>query len=127
MLAAYAGEDTPALERRLLDWAQRLADELARFWDHQALLERNLRMNRYRDAQRTIQRALLDQPDPEAVFRTLAQSLVDIAGAAAVDVYVVDGDGRRCIGSRWPVRWATPCVVCRPIPGPGPARARHCR
>ncbi|MEW5300459.1 MAG: hypothetical protein WDW36_003389 [Sanguina aurantia] len=79
-LTAYARADGPALNDELLDWAQRLAEELARFWDHQGLLERNLRMSRYRDAQRTIQRALLDQPDPEAVYFTLAQALADIAG-----------------------------------------------
>jgi GAF domain-containing protein len=50
-------------------------------------------MARYRDAQSAIQRALLDQPDPDAVYRTLAQSLVDIAGAAAVDVHVTEPDG----------------------------------
>ena len=92
VLATYAGVTGPALGDDLLDWAQRLADELARFWDHQALLERELRMSRYRDAQRSIQRALLDQPDPPAVYCTLAQALVEIAGAAAVDVYVDDGE-----------------------------------
>jgi len=91
-LSAFAREDGPTLNDELLDWAQRLAEELARFWDHQALLERNLRMSRYRDAQRTIQRALLDQPDPEATYHTLAQALVEIAGAAAVDVYVMNAD-----------------------------------
>jgi diguanylate cyclase (GGDEF)-like protein len=95
-LTAYALDDGPALNDELLDWAQRLVEELARFWDHQALLERNLRMSRYRNAQRTIQRALLDQPDPEAVYRTLAQALVEIAGAAAVDVYVAD-DEEECL------------------------------
>jgi diguanylate cyclase (GGDEF)-like protein len=92
-LAAYAGAGTATLGEDLLDWAQRLADELARFWDHQALVERDARMARYRDAQRTIQRALLDQPDPDGVYRTLAQSLVDIAGAAAVDVHAADAAG----------------------------------
>ena len=92
VLATYAGATGPALGDDLLDWAQRLADELARFWDHQALLERELRMSRYRDAQRSIQRALLDQPDPPGVYRTLAQALVEIAGAAAVDVYLDDGE-----------------------------------
>lgn len=91
-LTAYARLGGPALNDELLDWAQRLAEELARFWDHQGLLERNLRMSRYRDAQRTIQRALLDQPDPAAVYHTLAQSLADIAGAAAVDVYAISED-----------------------------------
>jgi diguanylate cyclase (GGDEF)-like protein len=91
-LAAYAGNDGPELGDELLDWAQRLVDELVRFWDHQALLERDIRMSHYRDAQRTIQRALLEQPDPEALCRTLAQALVDIAGAAAVDVHVADDD-----------------------------------
>ncbi|TAL87576.1 MAG: diguanylate cyclase [Rhodanobacter sp.] len=90
VLAAYARHGAQLLDDDLLDWAQRLADELVRFWDHQALLERSVRMNRYRDAQRTIQRALLDQPDPEAVYRTLARALAEIAGAAAVDVHVVD-------------------------------------
>jgi diguanylate cyclase (GGDEF)-like protein len=89
-LSAYARNDGPALNEELLDWAQRLVEELARFWDHQALLERNMRMSRYRDAQRTIQRALLDQPDPDAVYRTLAHALAEIAGAAAVDVYAAE-------------------------------------
>ncbi|MFC5437880.1 EAL domain-containing protein [Rhodanobacter umsongensis] len=92
-LAAYARSGAPLLSDELLDWAQRLADELARFWDHQALLERNLRMSRYRDAQRMIQRALLEQPDPAAVYRTLAQALVDIAGAAAVEVFASEDTG----------------------------------
>ena len=91
VLAAYSSDDGPSLSDEFLDWAQRLADELARFWDHQALVERSLRMSRYRDAQRTIQRALLDQPDPEGVYRTLAGALSEIAGAAAVDVLAVDG------------------------------------
>jgi len=89
-LSAFAREDGLALNDELLDWAQRLAEELARFWDHQGLLERNQRMSRYRDAQRTIQRALLEQPDPDAVYRTLAHALAEIAGAAAVDVYAAD-------------------------------------
>lgn len=93
VLAAYTGSDGTDSGNDLLDWAQRLAGELARFWDHQALVERNRRMARYRDAQSAIQRALLDQPDPDAVYRTLAQSLVDIAGAAAVDVHVTEPDG----------------------------------
>jgi diguanylate cyclase (GGDEF)-like protein len=93
VLAAYASPNGPNWGEGLLDWAQRLADELARFWDHQELLERELRLRRYRDAQRTIQRALLEQPDPQAVYNTLAQALVDIAGAAAVDVYADDGEG----------------------------------
>jgi diguanylate cyclase (GGDEF)-like protein len=92
-LSAYSLQDGPALNDELLDWAQRLVEELARFWDHQGLLERNMRMNRYRDAQRTIQRALLDQPDPDAVYRTLAHALAEIAGAAAVDVYAAE-DGQ---------------------------------
>ncbi|HZX70971.1 MAG TPA: diguanylate cyclase [Rhodanobacter sp.] len=91
VLATYSREDGPALGDELLDWAQRLVDELGRFWDHQVLLERSTRMGRYRDAQRAIQRALLEQPDPEAVYRTLARALADIAGAAAVDVLTADG------------------------------------
>ncbi|WP_447733616.1 diguanylate cyclase domain-containing protein [Rhodanobacter soli] len=91
VLAAYSRDDGPSLSGELLDWAQRLADELGRFWDHQLLLERSTRMSRYRDAQRAIQRALLEQPDPEAVYRTLARALADIAGAAAVDVFAADG------------------------------------
>jgi diguanylate cyclase (GGDEF)-like protein len=94
-LAAYSRDGGPALGDELLDWAQRLVDELARFWDDQALLDRDLRLSRYRDAQRAIQRALLEQPDPEAVCRTLAHALVGVAGAAAVDVFVVDGERLR--------------------------------
>lgn len=93
VLATYSRDDGPELEHDLLDWVQRLADGLSQFWDHQLLLERNLRMSRYRDAQRKIQRALLDQPDPDAVFHTLANALADIAGAAAVDVFAADGAG----------------------------------
>lgn len=91
VLVAYSADDGPSLSTELLDWAQRLVDELARFWDHHVLLRRSLRMNRYRDAQRTIQRALLEQPDPAAVYRTLAKALAEIAGAAAVDVFAADG------------------------------------
>jgi diguanylate cyclase (GGDEF)-like protein len=91
VLAAYSRDDGPSLSGELLDWAQRLVDELSRFWDHQQLLERSMRMSRYRDAQRTIQRALLEQPDPESVYRTLARALADIAGAAGVDVFATDG------------------------------------
>jgi diguanylate cyclase (GGDEF)-like protein len=87
VLASYSREGGPTLGEELLDWAQRLVDELSRFWDHQVLLERSIRMSRYRDAQRTIQRALLEQPDPEAIYPTLARALGDIAGAAAVDVF----------------------------------------
>lgn len=93
VLSAYADAGGPAFGEEMLDWAQRLVDELTRFWDHQQLLERSLRINRYRSAQRAIQRTLLEQPDPDAVYRTLANTLVDIAGAAAVDVLMaVDGD-----------------------------------
>ncbi|WP_329742629.1 EAL domain-containing protein [Dyella sp. A6] len=74
-------------------WLQRLVTELARFWDHQAAMAREQRISRYRDAQRAIQRALLEQPDPESVYHTLAKSLVDVAGAAAVDVFMVEADG----------------------------------
>jgi hypothetical protein len=90
VLASYSRDGGPRLGPELLDWAQRLVDELSRFWDHQVLLERSSRMSRYRDAQRTIQRALLEQPDPDAVYRTLARALAEIAGAAAVDVFAAD-------------------------------------
>ncbi|MEO9214669.1 MAG: diguanylate cyclase [Rhodanobacter sp.] len=94
VLATYSRHDGPALGEELLDWAQRLVDELSRFWDHQVLLARSLRMSRYRNAQRTIQRALLEQPDPQAVYQTLARALAGIAGAAAVDVFAAgDADG----------------------------------
>ncbi len=91
-LSAYARRGDLPLGTELLDWAQRLADEMVRFWNHQTLLERDIRMSRYRDAQRSIQRALLDQPDPAAVYHTLAHALVEIAGALAVDVYRADLD-----------------------------------
>ncbi|HET8764898.1 MAG TPA: EAL domain-containing protein, partial [Rhodanobacter sp.] len=87
-LTAYARAGSPPFGAEMLDWAQRLADELARFWDHQQLLERSLRLGRYRTAQRAIQHSLLAQPDPAAVYAALAHALVDIAGALAVDVFV---------------------------------------
>ena len=98
-LAAYSRVGGPALTDELLDWAQRLADELARFWDDQAQLERNLRLSRYRDAHRTIQRALLDHPEPSAIYLTLANTLIDEAAATAVVVYVPDGDTLRRVVS----------------------------
>ncbi len=88
VLSAYARTDGPPFGADVLDWAQRLADELARFWDHQQLLERSLRLSRYRTAQRAIQQSLLEQPGPDAVYAKLAHALVDIAGALAVDVLV---------------------------------------
>ena len=90
-LAVYSREGGPALTPELLDWAQRLADELARFWDDQALFERNLRLGRYREAHRTIQRAMLCQPEPEAVYLTLSETLVKVADAAACIIYVPEG------------------------------------
>ena len=93
-VSAYARPGTLQLGAELLDWAQRLVDQMGRFWDHQVLLEREIRLRRYRDAQRAIQRALLEQPDPAAVYQTLARALVEVAGAAAVDVLAVDEDGR---------------------------------
>ena len=90
VLSAYAREGVLPLGAELLDWAQRLANEMVRFWDHQTLLEHDIRMRRYRDAQRSIQRALLDQPDPAAVYHTLAHALVETAGAMAVDIYRAD-------------------------------------
>ena len=94
VLAACTGDAPEALLEDIATWLPRLAEELVRFWDHRTVAKRERRIRRYRDAQRTIQRALLEQPDPDAVYRTLAQSLVGIAGAAAVDVHVVDGDDR---------------------------------
>ena len=99
-LAAYSRRGGPALTDELLDWAQRLADELARFWDDQAQLERNLRLGRFRDAHRTIQRALLAHPEPAAIYMTLANALVRDAAASAVMVYVPEGDVlRREVGA----------------------------
>ncbi len=93
-LAAYSRAGGPPLTDELLDWAQRLADELARFWDDQAQLERNLRLSRYRDAHRTIQRALLGHPEPAAIYLTLADTLVQGA-ATTVVVYVPEGETLR--------------------------------
>ncbi|MGS1126325.1 diguanylate cyclase domain-containing protein [Rhodanobacter sp. UC4437_H4] len=99
-LAAYSRRGGPALTDELLDWAQRLADELARFWDDQAQLERNLRLGRFRDAHRTIQRALLAHPEPAAIYMTLANALVKDAAASAVMVYVPEGEVlRREVGA----------------------------
>ena len=92
-LSVYGDRDRAVLTADLLDWAQRLAVELARFWDAQGLLEREQRLRLYRDAQRTIQHALLRQPDPPAIYRSLAEALVEVAGAAAVDVFVDDAPG----------------------------------
>ncbi|MEO9078466.1 MAG: diguanylate cyclase [Rhodanobacter sp.] len=92
VLAVYSRDGDQVLTDELLDWAQRLADELARFWDDQALLERNLRLSRYRDAHRKIQRAMLNQLDPAAIYHKLAATLVEIDDEITVGVYVPDGN-----------------------------------
>jgi diguanylate cyclase (GGDEF)-like protein len=118
VLAAYSRDGEPSLNEEFIDWAQRLADELSRHWDHQALVERSTRMSRYRDAQRTIQRGLLEQPDPEAVYQTLAGALADIAGAAAVDVFAADGadDRLRRVALVGPM---SAVMADRPLPAKG--------
>ncbi|CAM5439745.1 Diguanylate cyclase OS=Rhodanobacter lindaniclasticus OX=75310 GN=B1991_13185 PE=4 SV=1 [Rhodanobacter lindaniclasticus] len=69
-------------------------------WDDQAQLERSLRLSRFRDAHRTIQRALLAHPEPAAVYMTLANALVKDAAASAVIVYAPEGDLlRRVVGA----------------------------
>ena len=88
-LSFYASAHGPSLNAELVEWAQRLVNELARFWNDHALLERNQRLARYRDAQRAIQQTLLNQPGPEAVYNTLVQELAEVAGAAAVGVRLV--------------------------------------
>ncbi len=88
LLAVYSREGGPVLTEELLEWAQRLAHELARFWDDQTLCERNQRLSLYRDAHRTIQRAMLNQPHPDGIYGILAQTLVEVAQAAAVVVYL---------------------------------------
>lgn len=93
VLAACAVDAADEALDELGAWLEQLVVELVRFWDHQAMIERDQRISRYREAQRAIQRALLEQPDPAAVYRTLAQSLVEVAGAAAVDVLMVENDG----------------------------------
>lgn len=99
-LAAYSRTGGPAFTDELLDWAQRLADELARFWDDQTQLERGLRLSRYRDAHRTIQRALLAHSEPAAIYMTLANALVKEAAASAVIVYAPEGGMlRRVVGA----------------------------
>lgn len=91
-LAMYSAAGGPALAHELLHWVQRLADELGRFWDDQARLERNLRLCRYRDAHRTIQRALLGHPEPAAIYLALADAMVQEATAIAAIVYVPEGE-----------------------------------
>ncbi len=127
-LSVY-GHSRTLLGDDLLDWAQRLIEEIARFWDHQALLDREQRLRRYRTAQRAIQQALLAQPDPEAIYRTLAAVLVDVAGAAAVDVFADEGGVQlRRVALTGPMAEAIRAV---PIPPrtpqgavvPGPTRA----
>ncbi len=127
-LSVY-GHSRTLLGDDLLDWAQRLIEEIARFWDHQALLDREQRLRRYRTAQRAIQQALLAQPDPEAIYRTLAAVLVDVAGAAAVDVFADEGGALlRRVALAGPMAEAIRAV---PIPPrtpqgtvvPGPTRA----
>ena len=79
------------LDAALVEWAERLVAEIARYVDHCALAVREQRLRRFRDAQRVLQRALLKQPDPEAVYETLAHALVEVAGAAVVDVLIDEG------------------------------------
>lgn len=118
-LAVYSRKGGPALTDELLDWTQRLADELARFWDDQALLERNLRLSRYRDAHRRIQRAMLGQPNPEAIYLVLAETLVEVAGLAAVVVLVPEGETLRRLVSVGPVADAIAAMPAPPTHAEG--------
>ena len=123
-LAAYSRAGGAALTDELLDWAQRLADELARFWDDQAQLERNLRLSRYRDAHRAIQRELLDHPEPADIYLTLANTLVDVATASAVMVYVPEGETLRSVVSVGRIAVALGCLPEPPTQAhDGPATA----
>ena len=112
-LAVYSRKGGPVLTPELLDWAQRLADELARFWDDQALLERNLRLSQYRDAHRTVQRAMICQPEAEAIYLTLSATLLKVVGAAACIIYVPEGEVLRRI-----VRVGTVADAIGDIPEP---------
>lgn len=120
-LAAYSREGGPALTDELLEWAQRLADEMARFWDDQAQLERNLRLSRYRDAHRTIQRALLDHPEPVTIYLSLASTLVDVAAAAAVVVYIPAGETLRRVVAVGPIADAIGHMPEPPAHADGPS------
>ena len=91
-LSVYASE-TEHFTTDLLDWAQRLARELATFWNHQDLLRRQDRLVRYQAAQREIQAALLKQPDPLSIYQALAEALARHTGADAVDVFTADDPG----------------------------------
>lgn len=89
-LSVYVSEPDGA-DAALAEWAERLVVEIAHFLDHQDLAWRERRLRHNRDVRRTIQKALLGQPDPRAIYEVLACSLVDVAGAAAVDVLVDEG------------------------------------
>ena len=91
-LSVYASK-TEHFTTDLLDWAQRLARELAAFWNHQDLLLRQDRLVRYQAAQRDIQAALLKQPDPMSIYRVLTEALVRHVGTATVDVLTTEDAG----------------------------------
>ncbi|MEO6926912.1 MAG: diguanylate cyclase [Rhodanobacter sp.] len=118
-LAAYSRESGPALTNELLEWAQRLTDEMARFWDDQAQLERNLRLSRYRDAHRTIQRALLDHPEPATIYQSLAATLADVA--AAVVVFVPAGETLQRVVGVGPIADAIGKMAEPPTHADGPS------
>ncbi|HEY8585287.1 MAG TPA: diguanylate cyclase [Rhodanobacter sp.] len=120
-LAVYSRRGGPALSDELLDWAQRLADELGRFWDDQALLQRNLRVGRYRDAHRTIQRAMLGQLEPVAIYEALANTLGEITDAAAVVVYVPEDDVLRRVVLVGELALAMDAISEPPVQADGPS------
>lgn len=71
---------------------ERIARELAAFLERREVADDLLRLRRYQQAQREIQRELLDQPDPLALYRLLAQRLVEHTDALGAYVAVPDMD-----------------------------------
>lgn len=85
----HEGRSFPAEVGELVE---RIARELAAFLERREVAEDLLRLRRYQKAQREIQRELLDQPDPPALYRLLAQRLVEHADALGAYVAVPDVD-----------------------------------
>ncbi|OYV72478.1 MAG: hypothetical protein B7Z70_14785, partial [Acidithiobacillus ferrivorans] len=85
----HVGRSFPAEVGGLVE---RIARELAAFLERREVADDLLRLRRYQQAQREIQRELLDQPDPLALYRLLAQRLVEHTDALGAYVAVPDMD-----------------------------------
>ncbi|WP_449424228.1 hypothetical protein [Rhodanobacter lindaniclasticus] len=105
LVLAWYCREAVGVGTELLDWAQRLVDELSRFWDHQILLERR------HPHEPLPRRAAHDPAHPAANsptqgdLSTLARALADITSATAVELIRRRPGQDVCAAWPWSGRW----------------------